>query len=271
MTDEGLPTRALKRLPDQGTYEVGFGKPPVETQFKPGQSGNPRGRPKGSTSQKPGLAEERIKTLVLEEAYRTIPILDKGRRLNIPMMRAVLRAVATNAAKGNNRAAILFTSLVERTEAANKTLASEAFSSALAYKDAWTKELARRKRLSIKLPDPIPHPDDIVLDPRKMTFRIVGPMTTDELPRYKLAAEMIHAYQLANEELEEKLSNLEEGPEREKLLRSFKKNEEAINSLMPHYGPRHERIKDPLVREVELIVGQTIDLEDDDEDEETQG
>jgi hypothetical protein len=29
-------------------YEVGHGKPPKSTQFKKGQSGNPKGRPKGS-------------------------------------------------------------------------------------------------------------------------------------------------------------------------------------------------------------------------------
>lgn len=29
-------------------YEVGYGKPPKSTQFKPGQSGNPKGRTKGS-------------------------------------------------------------------------------------------------------------------------------------------------------------------------------------------------------------------------------
>jgi len=28
-------------------YEVGYGKPPKHGQFKPGQSGNPKGRPKG--------------------------------------------------------------------------------------------------------------------------------------------------------------------------------------------------------------------------------
>lgn len=28
-------------------YEVGYGKPPRGTQFQPGRSGNPRGRPKG--------------------------------------------------------------------------------------------------------------------------------------------------------------------------------------------------------------------------------
>lgn len=32
-------------------YEVGFGKPPRETRFKPGKSGNPRGRPKKTASQ----------------------------------------------------------------------------------------------------------------------------------------------------------------------------------------------------------------------------
>jgi len=28
-------------------YEVGYGKPPRDTRFKEGQSGNPRGRPPG--------------------------------------------------------------------------------------------------------------------------------------------------------------------------------------------------------------------------------
>src|SRR5262249_2312776 len=31
----------------EDAYEVGHGKPPIATRFKPGQSGNPKGRPKG--------------------------------------------------------------------------------------------------------------------------------------------------------------------------------------------------------------------------------
>jgi hypothetical protein len=32
-------------------YETGYGKPPKESQFKPSQSGNPKGRPKARGSQ----------------------------------------------------------------------------------------------------------------------------------------------------------------------------------------------------------------------------
>ena len=31
-------------------YEVGYGKPPKSKRFKPGASGNPKGRPKGKKS-----------------------------------------------------------------------------------------------------------------------------------------------------------------------------------------------------------------------------
>ena len=44
--------------PDQiGPHAVGFGKPPMHTRFKPGQSGNPRGRPKHSRNLKTIIQE----------------------------------------------------------------------------------------------------------------------------------------------------------------------------------------------------------------------
>ena len=57
-------------------YKVGYGKPPKASRFKPGTSGNPGGRPKGSGSAKPADVVEQIKALVLEEAYRPIQIRD---------------------------------------------------------------------------------------------------------------------------------------------------------------------------------------------------
>lgn len=41
-----VPAQAESTAPKQ--YEIGYGKPPKSTQFKPGQSGNPKGRTKGS-------------------------------------------------------------------------------------------------------------------------------------------------------------------------------------------------------------------------------
>lgn len=47
-------------------YEVGYKKPPKHTQFKPGQSGNPKGRPKGSKN---------TKTLFLETANSLVNVV----------------------------------------------------------------------------------------------------------------------------------------------------------------------------------------------------
>lgn len=41
-----------------GDYEVGYGRPPEQHRFKRGQSGNPRGRPKGARGFKTMLEEE---------------------------------------------------------------------------------------------------------------------------------------------------------------------------------------------------------------------
>lgn len=56
-TPATAPKKALpkpKKAPTKSaSYEVGYGKPPKHTQFKPNQSGNPKGRPR----QPPVLAE----------------------------------------------------------------------------------------------------------------------------------------------------------------------------------------------------------------------
>jgi Family of unknown function (DUF5681) len=75
------PRGNLKALPapeiESVKYEVGYCKPPEATRFKPGKSGNLKGRPKGSKNAIPSLSDERIKKLIIEEAYRTVPIVKK--------------------------------------------------------------------------------------------------------------------------------------------------------------------------------------------------
>lgn len=97
-------------------YEVGYGKPPVATRFIKGRSGNPAGRPKGARNKIPAAHEERLKAIILEEAYRDIKINDGDRHVSVPMIRAIIRAMAMGAAKGQPRAQALFTTLLAAVE-----------------------------------------------------------------------------------------------------------------------------------------------------------
>lgn len=60
--------------PDQSEapqdYEVGYGRPPVATRFKSGQSGNPKGRPKASKN---------LSTLACEQLHARVPAREGGR------------------------------------------------------------------------------------------------------------------------------------------------------------------------------------------------
>jgi uncharacterized protein DUF5681 len=77
-------------------YPVGHGRPPVEHQFKPGQSGNPNGRPKGARSFAAELRDE-LADLVL--------IKDGDTAVELTRQRAIVRVVVNAALGGDQRAA----------------------------------------------------------------------------------------------------------------------------------------------------------------------
>lgn len=66
----------MKRRPraPKGSYEVGYGKPPAATRFKPGQSGNPKGRPKGSRNFETDLKDELDEKILVREGSRERPM-----------------------------------------------------------------------------------------------------------------------------------------------------------------------------------------------------
>ncbi|MEQ8992764.1 MAG: DUF5681 domain-containing protein [Pseudomonadales bacterium] len=78
-----------------GTYAVGYGHPPMHSRFKPGQSGNPRGRPKGSKN---------FKTDLLEVLKMPVQIGENGRKRKISSQRAGLLRLREKALAGDARA-----------------------------------------------------------------------------------------------------------------------------------------------------------------------
>ena len=59
---------------DKPDYKVGYKKPPLHTRFQKGQSGNPRGRPRGSKN---------FSTLLTDALNEPVVVTEDGRRRKI--------------------------------------------------------------------------------------------------------------------------------------------------------------------------------------------
>jgi hypothetical protein len=86
---------------------VGYGKPPKQTRFQKGRSGNPRGRPKGA----PNLATAHARTL-----KEPVVITEQGRKKTITKFEAAVKQLVNKAASGEGRAIAQLLALVQVVE-----------------------------------------------------------------------------------------------------------------------------------------------------------
>jgi Family of unknown function (DUF5681) len=76
-------------------YTVGKNRPPVQTRFKPGQSGNPKGRPKGVKS--------RI-SVFNDVLKQKLTIQQRGRNKRVTFAEGIARNLIRKALEGNRKA-----------------------------------------------------------------------------------------------------------------------------------------------------------------------
>ncbi len=96
-------------------YETGYMKPPKSSRFKPGQSGNPKGRPRGSTN---------TYRLLDDIVNEKVQITKNGRPIRISKKLAMLLQAANKAAQGDLKALNILIPLMLEADAKREKLAN---------------------------------------------------------------------------------------------------------------------------------------------------
>jgi hypothetical protein len=106
-TESEVEMKSGAKPPNSNPATVGYCNPPEHTRFKKGQSGNPKGRPKGTLNM----------ATVLERTLREkVVISENGGRRTVTKLEAALMQLIDKAASGELKALQLLTTLVRSAE-----------------------------------------------------------------------------------------------------------------------------------------------------------
>ena len=93
-------------IPLQPNNEVGYKRPPQHSRFKPGQSGNPSGRAKGS---------QNLKTLFQKILKEEVSLREGTDVRKVSKAEAIMRGLVVGALKGDTRSIVTLFRLAEQT------------------------------------------------------------------------------------------------------------------------------------------------------------
>ena len=97
-----MKRKPSRRAAEDAPYEIGYGKPPKHTRFKPGQSGYPSGRPRG---------QRNLRTSVRDALKEKITMREGDRTRNVSKMDAIIQVTLNKALKGDAKAFVAFIQL----------------------------------------------------------------------------------------------------------------------------------------------------------------
>ena len=88
------------------SYTIGYRRPPASGRFQKGQSGNPKGRPKGSPN---------FITLLEQELSATIVVNENGKKKTVTRMKAMVKRLVAGALQGDHKALVSLVEILRRT------------------------------------------------------------------------------------------------------------------------------------------------------------
>jgi hypothetical protein len=185
--------------------ETGYGKPPKKYQFKKGQSGNPRGRPKKTRN----LLEKESSVLFQQELNRKLTATGPdGQRVTMTFLQAHYRNMCNRAMKGDRYAQKWVNDRIDREEAELMARRQEGFELACDIKAKGMKALEEAQRSGLPEPVLVPDPRDITIDPNTGYWHIAGPITAEDRDFHNWLTKMREEHV---EELRELVANMKSG------------------------------------------------------------
>lgn len=215
-----------KDVDDKG----GYGKPPKNKQFKKGQSGNPKGRPKGSKNKRTidDIILSPLGDLISQEVRRNISIQENGETIELSCIQAIIRSITIKALKNHHPSQKFLLEITEKVETEKLRKMMELAKYWIGIREIGIREIEYCEKHGLPEPKLIPHPDNIHIDMGTLEVSFSGPTSRFEQRTLECLIEHKANHMADLRELKKELLEAKSDEARESIQNSIRHTEDIL-------------------------------------------